>query len=81
MFRMFLCRFLWCGRTRRLHRRDDEDVDIDTFLDVLTDLDRQEEEDAEGALAVAENAEMNDLRRDGELARENSQNEKKNSSI
>tara|TARA_B100000767_G_scaffold213728_1_gene201100 strand:- start:327 stop:566 length:240 start_codon:yes stop_codon:yes gene_type:complete len=74
---MFLCRFLWCGRTRRLRRRDEDDVDIDTFLDVLTDLDRQEEEDAEGALAVAENAEMNDLRRDGELAREDKSIERK----
>tara|TARA_B110000858_G_scaffold49_1_gene122 strand:- start:7931 stop:8218 length:288 start_codon:yes stop_codon:yes gene_type:complete len=80
---MFLCRFLWCGRCgrRRLRRRDEEDVDIETFLDVIADLDCQEEEDAEGALAVAEHAEMNELRRDGELAREGKSEKKKNSSI
>ena len=63
------------GRTGRSGRRgfrhrDEEDIDIDTFLEVLTDLDCQEEEDAEGALAVAEYAEMTELRRNGEIARE-----------
>ena len=58
------------GRGNRSHaHEDDEDIDIDTFLEVLTDIDCQEEEDAEGALAVAEGAEMDDLRRFGESTR------------
>ena len=67
---LYFCRFLrWpCGRRRR--RREQDKFDMSTFLEVLTDITCNEEEEAENALTVAEVEEMNELRRDGEAARE-----------
>ena len=66
---MYFCCFLrWpCGRRRR--RREQDKFDMSTFLEVLTDIECQDQEDAEAALAVAEFEEISELRRDGEAAR------------
>jgi len=67
---MYFCRLLrWpCGRRRR--RREQDEFDMSTFLKVLTDIECQDQEDADLALTIAEVEEMNELRRDGEAVRE-----------
>ena len=66
---LYFCRLLrWpCGRRRR--RREQDEFDMSTFLKVLTDINANEEDEAEAALAVAEFEEISELRRDGEAAR------------